>query len=178
MTPRNSVPASEAGLCYPPRGGDCTVRYVMSARLQILLAAFAVLVALPVSLAAGATEYDGKYTGQMACDAIPGTTVKALRIDFLLRITDGRGQYEREVLSGDLGTRTGIFERGSGTVSPSGEAVLTGSAGGQGWKYDAIYRGQIAGKNLRLAGTQQWTQRAGATTYARPCTITLARTDS
>lgn len=53
---------------------------------------------------------------------------------------------------------------------------LTPAAGAT--EYDATYRGQITGKNLTLSGTQQWTQRAGVTTYARPCTITLGRSDS
>jgi hypothetical protein len=60
-------------------------------------------------------------------------------------------------------------------VSLRGEASLTGSAAGQGWKYDATYRGQFAGKNLRLSGTQQWRLQSGP--HTRPCTIMLSRSE-
>ena len=138
------------------------------------LAALALFAIALLSPAAGATEYDGKYKGPIVCDAIPGI-VKSLRTDFLVSITDARAQYEREVFQSDQ--RTGIFERGSGTTSASGEIVLTGSASGTGWKFDATYRGQITGKTLRLSGTQQWTSRVIAGVHPRPCTIRLSRSD-
>jgi hypothetical protein len=70
-------------------------------KLRVLLIVFAILAASPASPAAGATEYDGKYTGQISCDILPGQTTKPLRTDFLLKIVDGRAQYEREVLQAD-----------------------------------------------------------------------------
>jgi hypothetical protein len=53
-------------------------------------------------------------------------------------------------------TRLGATERGTGTVSSTGEVSLTGSAGDQGISYEATYRGQIDGKHLRLSGMQIW----------------------
>jgi len=54
---------------------------------------------------------------------------------------------------------------------------MAGSVAGQGWGYEATYRGQIAGKNLRLSGTQQWRMPRTGTAHTRPCTITLSRSE-
>jgi hypothetical protein len=145
-------------------------------RTCALPVAFALFVGLPVSPAGGASEYDGKYTGQITCDILPGQTTRPLRTDFLLKITDGRAQYEREVLRPDSTSPAGVTERGTGTVTPSGEVTLTGSATGPGWTYDATYRGQFSGKTLRLSGTQQWRLRAGGS-QARPCVINVSRSE-
>jgi hypothetical protein len=58
----------------------------------------------------------------------------------------------------------------NGGISARG-ADAGGVRTAQGWRYEATYRGQFAGKNLRLSGTQQWRMSTGP--YARPCTITL-----
>ncbi len=144
-------------------------------RVRAVLMAFAILAVVPLPPAGGATEYDGSYSGIITCDALPGD--KPLRTSFLLKIDDGRARYEREVLQANTTIPAGVTERGSGTVSPSGELVLTGAATGPRWKYQATYRGQIAGKTLRLTGTQQWQLPVSGAAHTRPCTITVSRSD-
>jgi hypothetical protein len=147
----------------------------MSRWTYALPVALAILVAAPAPMTAGATDYDGKYTGAISCDEIPNVTGR-LRTGFLLTIADGKARYEREVLRADTSIPQGVTERGSGTVSADGDLALTGSAAGPGWSYQANYRGQVSGKSLRLAGEQQWRLRSGPS-HTRPCTITLSRAE-
>jgi hypothetical protein len=135
-------------------------------------ASFAFLLALPAAFAVGGTEYDGTYMGTMACDEMPGM-FGALKVELELKVTNGRAQYEREVQRPTGGGGQGITERGSGTVSSSGDLTLSGSAAGPGWSYQASYRGQFSGKSLRLAGAQTWQLRTGGS-RTRQCTITVA----
>jgi hypothetical protein len=123
---------------------------------------------------AGAADYEGRYTGVITCDVLPGQTSQALKTEFLMTIANGQAAYEREVLRPNNTQRLGITERGTGTVSPSGEVALTGSARGQTWSYEADYRGRFDGKDLRLSGTQQWRLPSKAT-HSRSCTATLSR---
>lgn len=143
---------------------------------RVLLASGAALVGLPLAAAGAATEYDGRYAGTIACDAIPGVTSGPLRTEFVVRVADGQARYEREVLRPDGNMPQGITERGTGAVSADGEVTLTGSAGASGWSYQATYRGRIAGRQMRLSGAQEWrfTTRAP---LVRPCTITAARAE-
>ena len=95
------------------------------------LAALAAAVCWLVAPVRGAPDYDGRYAGIIACDAIPGQTVQSLKTDFSMKVANGQAEYEREVLRPSGGSRLGVTERGSGTVSASGEVSLTGSAAGQ-----------------------------------------------
>lgn len=126
--------------------------------------------------AVSASEYDGRYAGQITCDILPGQTVQPLKTEFSMKVTDGRAEYQREVLRPNSSGRLGVTEHGTGAVSPSGEVTLTGSAAGQTWSYDATYQGRFDKAGLRLAGTQRW-QLPNRPAHARSCTIGLSRSD-
>jgi hypothetical protein len=126
--------------------------------------------------AAGAAGYDGRYAGVITCDVLPGQTSQTLKTKFSMTIADGRATYEREVLRPNNTLRAGITERGTGTVSASGDVALTGAAAGQGWSYDSDYRGRFDGKRLRLSGAQQWRLPSKAQ-HSRPCTVTVSRAE-
>ncbi|HEX7214305.1 MAG TPA: hypothetical protein VF578_08845 [Methylomirabilota bacterium] len=129
---------------------------------------------LVVAATAGAADHDGRYTGVITCDVLPGQTIQALKTEFSMTVANGQAAYEREVLRPNNTQRLGITERGTGTVSPSGEVALTGSARGPTWSYEADYRGRFDGKDLRLSGTQQW-RLPSQVAHSRPCTVTLSR---
>ena len=79
---------------------------------------------------ARAQDFDGRYSGTISCAAIPGQTPGPLLTPFSMVVAAGHARYEREVMRPeDSKTRLGVTERGEGTVSPSGEVSLTGSAG-------------------------------------------------
>jgi hypothetical protein len=131
-----------------------------------------VVVWLP-SLALGTAQYDGSYTGTIACDQIPGHTRGPLKAAFFLKIGGGEAEYERwHVRPAAAGLDA--TERGTGTVSSTGEVSLTSETGGV--AYQATYRGQIDGKLFRLSGVQVW-QLPDKMNYKRPCTITVSRSD-
>lgn len=134
--------------------------------------AAALLAWLPPS-GAGAAERDGRYAGLITCDVLPGQTTQPLRTEILVSIADGRAEYQREVLQPTGPGRLGVTERGTGTVSPSGDVSLTGGAGAQTWSYTATYQGRLDGKALRLSGTQHWNLPNRAP-YARRCTIAVS----
>jgi len=143
---------------------------------RALLAAFAAVVSWLPSLAVGASEYDGRYAGLITCDIIPGQTVTQLKTEFLMKIASGQAEYQREVLHRTSRAPLGVTERGTGTVSPSGEVSLTGSATGQTWSYEATYRGRFDGRSLRLSGTQLW-RLPDKAAHTRPCTIGVSRSE-
>jgi hypothetical protein len=128
------------------------------------------------SVATGASEYDGRYTGLINCDVLPGQTVEQLKTEFSLKIIGSQAEYQREVLRPTDRGRLGVTERGTGTVSPDGEVSLTGSAAGQTWSYEAKYSGRFEGKNLRLTGAQMW-RLSQRPTLTRRCTIGVSRSD-
>ena len=88
-----------------------------------------------------------------------------------MTVEEGRVHYEREILQ--RGGWTGIFERGTGTVSDAGELVVTGSATDSDYTFEAEYRGRITGDRVYLEGTQRWRRRGEV--RAPPCRIDLAR---
>lgn len=143
---------------------------------HVRLAAVAAVICWLPSLAVGASEYDGRYAGLITRDIIPGQTVEQLKTEFSMKVADGQAEYQREVLRPTGRGRLGVTERGTGTVSPSGEVSLTGSAAGQTWSYEATYHGRLDGKNLRLAGTQLW-RLPGRAAHPRPCTIGVSRSE-
>ena len=139
---------------------------------QHALLVFLVVVWLP-SLAVGVSQYDGSYTGTIECDQIPGHTRGPLKAGFFLKIASGQAEYERwHVRPAAAGL--GATERGTGTVSSTGEVSLTSETGGV--AHQATYRGQIDGKLLRLSGIQVW-QLPDKVNYKRPCTIAVSRSE-
>jgi hypothetical protein len=72
---------------------------------------------LVVAAPASAADHDGRYTGVITCDVLPGQTIQALKTEFSMTIADGQAAYEREVLRPNNTQRLGITERGTGTVS-------------------------------------------------------------
>ena len=164
-----------------PRAGDGRRRRRLArveAPRRVIRHASRVLVAALVwvvpTLAFGAPEHDGNYTGYITCDMIPGQTATSLRTEFSLTIAGDRIEYQREVLRPEDAARMGVTERGRGSVSPAGEVLLRGSAIGSGFSFDSSYRGQISGRVLHLQGSQFW-QLARRPPHSRPCTIALSR---
>ena len=147
----------------------------MKALKSVLVVALVLAGQTCPSVARGASEYDGRYTGLINCDVLPGQTVEQLKTEFSLKIIGSQAEYQREVLRPTDRGRLGVTERGTGTVSPDGEVSLTGSAAGQTWSYEAKYSGRFEGKNLRLKGAQSW--RLPQRTHTRPCTIGVSRSE-
>jgi hypothetical protein len=136
----------------------------------------ALLVLLVVWIPSGALgtpQYDGSYTGTIACDQIPGYTRGPLKAGFFLKIADGQAEYERWHVR-PTAAGLDVTERGTGTVSSQGEVALTSETGGV--AYQATYRGQIEGKLLRLSGVQVW-QLPDKVNYERSCTIAVSRSE-
>jgi hypothetical protein len=136
----------------------------------------ALLVLLVVWIPSGALgtpQYDGSYTGTIACDQIPGYTRGPLKAGFFLKIAGGQAEYERwHVRPAAAGLDP--TERGTGMVSSTGEVSLTSETGAV--AYQATYRGQIDGKLVRLSGIQVW-QLPDKVNYERPCTIAVSRSE-
>lgn len=130
-------------------------------------------VLLALSAGARAQSYDGVYEGGIRCGLLSGLT-RPLQTPFTMTVSGRDVRYAREIVrpGGPTGTTsTGSFERGGGTVAPSGEVALTG-AGEGGFSFDAAYRGRIDARPIRLAGTQRWQIRGQ--TEERSCEIELA----
>ena len=138
------------------------------------LAACAAVLASLAPPASGQLEYDGRYTGPIECDVIPGQTVQSLKTEFSLTVANGRALYQREVLKPTGTGRLGVTERGTGTVLASGEVSLRGGAAAQTWSYEASYQGRFDGKGIRFSGAQLWSLPNRAP-HSRPCTIALSR---
>ncbi len=155
-------------------GGDGPADIVTVSRLRVVVLLGAAAFGSLMMGVGAASDYEGRYAGVIMCDVLPGQTIQALKTAFSMTIANGQAAYEREVLRPNNTQRLGITERGTGTVSSSGEVALTGSARGETWSYEADYRGQFNGKGLRLSGTQQWRLPSTAT-HSRPCTVTLSR---
>jgi hypothetical protein len=105
--------------------------------------------------AAHAQSHDGAYAGTLSCPALPGG--QPLRTEFSMMVTGNKATYERAIVRpGTSGANpTGSFERGLGTVAPSGEVVLTGKCGDP-FSCEAEYRGQLDQSPIRLTGPQRW----------------------
>jgi len=88
-----------------------------------------------------------------------------------MAVEQGRVSYEREILQ--QGKKTGRFERGTGTVSETGDVAVKGWGATPSMKFDAEYKGRITGDRIQLEGTQQWLD-AGSV-YTRSCQIELLR---
>jgi hypothetical protein len=120
-----------------------------------------------------AAALDGTYTGTLSCPAFPNQM--PLRAQIKVTVTDRTATYEL----GAPGTATdadiSAYESGSGTVSPSGDMVLTGGCRG-GFSCVTDYRGNLSRTPVRLKGSQRWWFRSGE--RERPCEIDLTRAKS
>jgi hypothetical protein len=158
----------------PPGGQD--LRRAMAMGTHIGPGVLGAVIFWVASSAGGASAYEGHYAGIITCDVIPGQTVQSLKTDFSMKVVDGEARYQRDVLRPTGKVRQGVTERGTGTVSSSGEVSLTGSAAGQGWSYQATYRGRFDGGSLRLSGTQVW-YLPNRAAHPRPCQIAVSRSE-
>jgi hypothetical protein len=92
-----------------------------------------------------------------------------------MTVAAGTARFERDVLSAQSNTPSGIRERGTGTVAADGTIALTGAANGQQFAYEAKYRGKIAGDVGKLTGSQHWLRTDMQGAIDRPCTIEIRR---
>src|SRR5262245_2084868 len=157
----------------PPANRDGgPMRLIRWAQYAPLVVAVVGTGSLP-SRAVGVSHYNGSYVGTIECDQIPGYTRGPLKAAFFLKVADGQVEYERwHVRPAAAGVD--FTERGTGTVSSTGEVSLTSETGGV--AYQATYRGQIDGKLLRLSGVQVW-QLPDKMNHQRPCTIAVSRSE-
>jgi hypothetical protein len=134
-------------------------------------------VLLLVPLAGYAQSFDGTYVGMLSCPALPNG--RPLSVEFSMTVSGSRASYERTIVrparSGQSGGAdpTGSYERGSGTVTPTGELVLVGKCDGS-FSCDAEYRGELGANPIRLTGAQRWHYR-DRPDAERPCQIDLRR---
>ena len=124
------------------------------------------------ALAAAAQSFDGTYAGTLRCPALPGGT--PLRTEISMTVSGNTATYERPIVrpGASSANPTGSFERGSGTVTPSGEVTLTGQCG-EPFSCRTEYRGQLDQSPIRLAGPQRWNFR-DRPEAERACQIDLA----
>ena len=130
------------------------------------------LLLLAVALAA---SFDGTYSGTLTCPAFPNQ--QPLRAEIRVTVADRTARFEQiatpgtDASGGDLGAQ----ERGSGTVSPTGDIVLSGNCHG-GFSCATEYRGNLGKPPIRLKGSQRWWFRSGD--RERPCELNLTRQKS
>jgi hypothetical protein len=126
---------------------------------------------LPV-VAIGAS-FDGTYTGTLSCPAFPGQA--PMRADIAVTVTGRNAMYEQIVRPGTIEGDLGAQEAGNGTVSPSGDIILTGGCRG-GFSCATEYRGNLGATPVRLKGGQRWWFRSGE--RERSCDVELQRSKS
>ena len=102
---------------------------------------------------------------------MPSATV--LHGKFTLNLSNGRAQYNRPIYAGNSPTEGGVTESGNGAVTAGGDVSLGGSAGTNGWNYQAKYCGRVSGNSAHLAGAREWTLNTGP--FHRPCTIDVSK---
>ncbi len=115
---------------------------------------------------------DGSFAGTTECEALP--RMLPLRTKVTMVLADGLARYEREIHH-PSGGPSGIFERGEGPVTPSGDVTVKTRVDTPGYSYEAEYRGRIEEPITRLAGSQRWKLRTETGTIPRACTIQLTR---
>ena len=120
-----------------------------------------------------AASFDGSYTGTLSCPAFPDQP--PLRVDIAVTVSGRTATYEPIAKPGMASGDLGAHEGGSGTVSPSGEIVLTGSCRG-GFSCATEYRGDLSKTPIRLTGSQRWWFRSGD--RERKCDVELRRPKS
>jgi hypothetical protein len=120
-----------------------------------------------------AASLDGTYIGTLSCPAFPNQA--PLQAPIKVTVTDRAATYD--LVASSTGTDADItaYESGSGTVSPSGDIVLSGGCRG-GFSCVTEYRGNLSKTPIRLKGSQRWWFRGGD--RERPCEIDLTRAKS
>lgn len=114
-----------------------------------------------------AASFDGPYTGTLSCPAFPNQP--PLRAEIAVTVKGGTATYEqisRPGASEDLGAQEG----GNGSVSPTGQIVLSGGCRG-GFSCVTEYRGDLSKTPIKLKGTQRWWFRSGE--RERECELEL-----
>jgi hypothetical protein len=144
----------------------CGVTVASAARLLV------VAPLLLVSAVAVAASFDGTYTGAVSCPAFPNQP--PLRVDIAVTVSGRTATYEQLAKPGTDGD-LGASEAGSGSISPSGELVLSGSCRG-GFSCATEYRGELSKTPVRLKGSQRWWFRSGE--RERQCDVELTRAKS
>lgn len=124
------------------------------------------------TLGAEAQTFEGVYTGTLSCPALPGGT--PLRTAFSMTVSGNKATFERQIVrpGASAANPTGSYERGSGTVTPSGEVTLVGRCG-EPFSCSSEYRGQLDQSPIRLTGPQRWRFR-DRPEAERSCEIDLA----
>jgi hypothetical protein len=118
----------------------------------------------------GAPPFDGAYDGTIHCDLHSVTGRQDA--SFSLTIAADRISYESRIVT-RAGELTDDFERGTGTIQPDGELVLTGLGLGVGFSYKARYVGQLKGGMIQLVGEQRGRIGLDTAPDSRSCTIDL-----
>jgi hypothetical protein len=126
-----------------------------------------------VSAVALAASFDGAYTGTLSCPAFPDQP--PLRVEIAVTVSGRTATYEQIAKPGTVGGDLGAHEAGTGTVSPSGEVVLSGGCRG-GFSCTTEYRGDLGKTPIRLTGIQRWWFRSGD--RERKCDVELTRPKS
>jgi hypothetical protein len=126
-----------------------------------------------VSAVALAASYDGTYTGTLACPAFPNQP--PLRVEIAVTVSGRTATYEQIATPGTASGDLGAHEAGSGSVSPSGEVVLSGNCRG-GFTCATEYRGDLSKTPILLTGSQRWWFRSGD--RERKCEVELRRPKS
>jgi hypothetical protein len=114
-----------------------------------------------------ARSFDGTYTGTIQCGVLSNLS-RPLKTAFAMTVAGDTVTYERQIVR-PTGP-TGSYERGSGTVTPTGDVALRGRGEGS-FVFDSEYRGRLGDGTARLTGTQRWDLRGKPET--RPCEIEL-----
>jgi hypothetical protein len=156
------------------------MRLTRNLRLASKVVCIVGLAAVGVSFASvtRAQGLDGTYTGVLSCDSRGG--LKPLKTDLRIVVSGTTATYEREIMVPGRGCPTGcpsgVYERGDGTVTPSGEVALRGKAEGTGsrgsYRFQSEYQGQLSGSASGLRGIQRWVVN-GQSEPDRSCQIEL-----
>jgi hypothetical protein len=101
--------------------------------------------------------------------------MRPLRTAVTMTVAGDRARYEREIHH-RTGGPSGTFERGEGPVGAGGEVTVATTASGQGYTYEAEYRGHVGEGRAHLTGTQRWKIQRESGTIVRSCTLELAQT--
>ena len=128
-----------------------------------------IALAASLLLAPGAAcaQMAGSVPGMLLCDGAPGMT--AARVPVTITMAEDHITYAFAA-PGPSGQPSGK-ESGGGAFAPGRPVVLTGSARGAGFSYQARYSGDIAGRGGLLGGTQTGT--ADGHSFTRRCQMSL-----
>lgn len=139
-------------------------RRVPSSRGRLFVALLLLIPGIAVAAA-----FDGSYTGTLSCPAFPNQP--PLRAELTVTVAGATATYQQMNQPGaseDLGAQEG----GNGSVSPSGQILLTGGCRG-GFSCVTEYRGDLSKTPIKLQGTQRWWFRSGE--RERQCELELRR---